>query len=193
MRHYPFGKQLTTILMLTTAILWGCGGSGASGGHTGQQAETSADPTTDIHTVIVQDDLDGLRRFLESGADLDKEDPFGGSSPLITAAIFGRTEMAELLIEAGADLNFQNNDGSTALISAAFFGHPEIVQLLLNAGADRTIKNKYGATAFDVVAAPFSEVKGTYDLMGQLLAPMGLQLDYAHLEAVRPEIANLLR
>src|SRR5690606_10847031 len=100
---------------------------------------------------------------------------------------------AELLIEAGADLNFQNNDGSTALISAAFFGHPEIVQLLLNAGADRTIKNKYGATAFDVVAAPFSEVKGTYDLMGQLLAPMGLQLDYAHLEAVRPEIANLLR
>ena len=101
--------------------------------------------------------------------------------------------MAKLLIDAGADLNFRNSEGSTALISAAFFGRREIVQLLLNAGADKTIKNKYGSTAYESVAAPFKEVKSTYDMVGKVLAPMGLKLDYPHLEKVRPEIANLLK
>ena len=52
--------------------------------------------------------------------------------------------MAKLLINAGVELNFQNNDGSTALHTASFFCRPEIVQILLAKGADKTIKNKYG-------------------------------------------------
>jgi uncharacterized protein len=98
-----------------------------------------------------------------------------------------------VLIDAGVDLNFQNSDGSTALHTAAFFCRPEIVKLLLEKNVDRTIKNKYEATAYDNVALPFTQMKDAYDMMGNVLGPMGLTLDYAYIEKTRPEIAAMLK
>ncbi|HRG09723.1 MAG TPA: ankyrin repeat domain-containing protein, partial [Cyclobacteriaceae bacterium] len=74
-----------------------------------------------------------------------------------------------------------------------FFCRPEIVKLLLEKNVDRTIKNKYEATAFDNVAAPFAQMKDAYDMMGNVLGPMGLKLDYAYIEKTRPEIAEMLK
>lgn len=150
-------------------------------------------PDVDLHTAVLTDNLDAIKQHIAAESDLNEKDPFGGSSPLITAALFDKREATKLLLDAGADINFQNNDGSTALISAAFFGRPEIVQLLLAKGADKSIKNKYGTTALDNVSAPFAEVKEVYDMMGNMLAPMGLKLDYAYLEKIRPEIAEMLK
>jgi ankyrin repeat protein len=96
-------------------------------------------------------------------------------------------------MDAGADLNIQNNDGSTALITAAFFCRPEIVKMLLAKTANKTIRNKYGQTAYETVLAPFSEVKPVYDMLGNALAPMGLKLDYAYIEKTRPVIASMLK
>lgn len=152
-----------------------------------------APPDVDLHTATVSGNLEAVKQHIKAGSDLNEEDPFGGSSPLITAAVFGRPEIAKALIEAGADINFQNNDESTPLITAAFFCRPEIVEMLLEKGADKTIKNKYGATAYESVAAPFSEVKSSYDVMGKMLGPMGLTLDYAYIEKTRPEIAEMLK
>lgn len=150
-------------------------------------------PEIDLHTAVLTENIEAVNQHIAAGSNLNERDPFGGSSPLITAAVFGKTEMAKILIEAGADLNFQNNDGSTALLTAAFFCRPEIVKLLLAKGADKSIKNKYGATAFQTVAGPFSEVKNTYDMMGKMLEPMGLKLDYAYIEKTRPEIAEMVK
>lgn len=150
-------------------------------------------PEIDLHTAVITENMDAVKQHIAAGSNLNERDPFGGSSPLISASLFGKTEMAKVLIDAGADLNFQNNDGSTALITAAFFCRPEIVKLLLDKGADKTIKNKYGATAFLTVTGPFSEVKNTYDMMGKMLEPMGLKLDYAYIEKTRPEIAAMLK
>jgi ankyrin repeat protein len=90
-------------------------------------------------------------------------------------------------------VNFQNNDGSTALHTAAFFCRPEMVKMLLEKGADKSIKNKYNATAFETVAIPFDQAKGSYEMMEKLLGPMGLKLDYAYIEKTRPEIADMLK
>jgi predicted LPLAT superfamily acyltransferase len=117
----------------------------------------------------------------------------GGSTPLISASLFGHYEIAKLLINAGAKLNFQNNDGSTALITAAFFGRTEIVKYLLHSKADKTIKNKYGQTAYDTVSNPFKDVKPVYDMMVSALSPLGLKLDYVQLEKARPVIAAMLK
>ena len=133
-----------------------------------------------------------LNELSEKG-NLNVKDPIGGSSPLITACLFGNAQMAKMLIDAGADLNFKNNDGSTPLITAAFFCHPDIIKMLLSKSADKTIKNRYGQTAYETVAAPFSDVKNVYDMLGKMLAPAGVKLDFAYIEKTRPEVAAMLK
>lgn len=149
-------------------------------------------PEKDIHTAVISGDLEAIKQHIAAGSNLNEKDPFGGSSPLISAAVFGKPEIAKVLLEAGVDINFQNNDGSTALHTAAFFCRPEIVEMLLDKGADKTIRNSFGTTAYDNVAGPFADVKPVYDMMGTALEPMGLKLDYAYLEKTRPEIAEAL-
>ncbi|WP_436831448.1 ankyrin repeat domain-containing protein [Parapedobacter sp. DT-150] len=186
------GMTFLATLMLTVA----CSGGNGSAQQDGASSSATGDvepPAVDIHTAVITENVAALKQHIAAGTDLNEKDAFGGSSPLITAVIFDKAVMAELLIAAGADLNFRNNEGSTPLISAAFFGRPEIVRILLDKGADKTIKNKYGATAYDSVSAPFNEVKNTYDMLGKMLAPMGLKLDHAQLEKVRPEIAAMLK
>lgn len=182
---------LTCAICTITAISFNSCKDGAST----PPAETAAveSPQIDLHTAVLTDNMPAVDQLIQSGSDLNVQDPFGGSSPLITAAVFGKTEMAKKLLDAGADINFQNNDGSTALITAAFFCRPEIVQLLLEKGADKTIKNKYNTTALDNVSAPFDQVKEVYVAMEQAMAPMGLKLDYAYLETERPIIAEMLK
>jgi ankyrin repeat protein len=150
-------------------------------------------PEVDIHTAVLTENKEALQQHIKAGSNLNEKDPFGGSSPLITAAVFGKPAMATVLIEAGADINFQNNDGSTALHTAAFFCRPEIVKMLLDKGADKTIKNNYNATPYQMVAGSFSESKAGYDMMGKVLGPMGLKLDYPYIEKTRPEIASMLK
>lgn len=155
-------------------------------------SQTSA-PEIDIHTAVVTENIDALKQHIAAGSNLNEPDPFGGSSPLISAAVFGKPEAARILIEAGADIDFQNNDGSTALITAAYFCRPEIVKMLLDKGANKTITNKYGATAYQSVSYPFADAKESYDMMGKMLQPMGLNLDYVYIEKTRPEIAEMLK
>jgi len=150
-------------------------------------------PQVDIHTAVVTGNVEAIRQHIAAGSNINEKDPFGGSSPLISAAVFGKTEIAKVLIDAGADINFQNNEGSTALHTATFFCRPEIVKMLLAKGADKTIKNKYNVTAQESIATSFKEAKPVYDMMVNALGPMGLTLDYAYVEKTRPEIVALLK
>jgi NAD(P)-dependent dehydrogenase (short-subunit alcohol dehydrogenase family) len=158
-----------------------------------QPSSTSAAPGVGIHEAVIAGDLEAVRQHIASGSDLNEREPMGGSSPLMSAATFGQTEAAVALIDAGADLDQQNNDGSTALLTAAFFCRTEIVEALLEAGADRSIPNNAGSTALDVVTVPFEALQPTYDFLGTVLAPYGLRLDYDRIRQTRPEIAEMLR
>lgn len=146
-----------------------------------------------LHEAAIQGNVAVIREHIKAGTDLDEKEPTGGSSPLITASVFGKKEVAKVLIEAGANVNFRNNEGSTPLHTAAFFCRIDIVELLLNRGVAKTIRNNYGHTAYESVAGPFSEVKGIYGFFGKELGPLGLKLDTAQLKMTRPKIAAMLR
>jgi hypothetical protein len=187
--------KLTMIIALFAMLLTSAACQDKKGGAQASNGSKTAvkPPQVDIHTAVVSGNLEAVQQHIAAGSDINAKDPFGGSSPLISASVFGKTEIAKALIDAKASLNVQNNDGSTALHTAAFFCRPEIVKMLLAKGADKTIKNKYDATAYDGMVASFADVKPVYDMMGNALGPMGLKLDYAYIEKTRPEIAAMLK
>lgn len=55
-----------------------------------------------------------------------------GQTALMLAVSHGRLDMVVMLLEAGADINIQDEDGSTALMCAAEHGHIEIIKHFLN-------------------------------------------------------------
>ncbi len=64
-------------------------------------------------------------------------------------AIRTYVEIVRMLLEKGADVNAQKNDGETALMIAIQYGRAEIANLLLKKGADIYAKNCNGKTIFD--------------------------------------------
>ncbi len=192
--NIPFTK-ITTLVALIAFLLTSasCQDKKAASQKAAPSKSGVKPPTVDIHTAIVSGNMEAVRQHIAAGSDINIRDPFGGSSPLISATVFGKDDIAKVLIDAGVELDIQNNDGSTALHTAAFFCRPAIVKLLLQKGADKTIKNKFNATAYESVIAPFNEVKSVYEMMGNVLGPMGLKLDFAYIEKTRPEIAAMLK
>jgi len=83
-----------------------------------------------------------------------------GETALYCAAMFGRTEIAALLIDKGANLELKKkgenqivnlNNGKTALAAAACFCFDDIaiVTLLLDKGAQVDCKDNEGKTPLD--------------------------------------------
>jgi len=149
-------------------------------------------PRASLHAAALQGNLDAIRRHMDAGSNLNKKDAYG-STPLIVAATFGKTEVAGALIDAGADLTTTNNEGATPLHIAAFLCRAEIVKALLDKGADKNALNRAGRTALDSVSSPFDEVKGIYDGLTAALEPLGLKLDIERIKMTRPRIAEMLR
>ncbi|MBE9014298.1 ankyrin repeat domain-containing protein [Pseudanabaenaceae cyanobacterium LEGE 13415] len=87
--------------------------------------------------VIRFRNIDTLRTLLEIGEDINFRNPNYLDGTLLQFAIARRWyEIANFLIDRGADTHTKNNRGWTALHWAAVSGHLEIVQLLIAAGAD---------------------------------------------------------
>ena len=148
--------------------------------------------STPLITAAYLGRIEAAKILLEGGADINRVNA-DGSTALITAIAFEKTKAAKLLIDAGTDLNIQNKDGSSALHTAAFFCNVEIVEALLEKGVDKNLKSKTGKTALQIVELPFEFVKDAYYEVGERLKPLGIMLDYDHIESTRPKITEMLK
>ncbi|CAG0910911.1 unnamed protein product, partial [Cyprideis torosa] len=68
------------------------------------------------------------------------------SMALYEAAQHGHTDIVELLIKHGADVNILSTSGNTPLIVACTNGHADVVRVLLKHGANREVHNENGHT-----------------------------------------------
>tara|TARA_Y100000766_G_scaffold145471_1_gene124999 strand:- start:12 stop:1001 length:990 start_codon:yes stop_codon:yes gene_type:complete len=142
---------------------------------------------------IVGGDAASLRAYLEKGGDVNGEDKDGNTLLQVTAT-FGRSEIAEILIAAEADLDCKNKDGSTPLMTAAFLGEVEVVKLLVEAGADASLRSNDNTTALEAAELSWVEAKGIMDFLNALIfVPTGQPLDMEKVKAGRIAAADILK
>jgi len=125
-----------------------------------------------IHGAAVGGDIKAVKEFLAAGTDVNTEDKCCGETPLHHAAAFGRKEMSEQLIGAGADVNAQSIIGVTALYISAVKGHKEIAELLIAEGSDVNVMDNEGKTPLDC-----AEDEETVDLLRKHGGKTGEELE----------------
>ena len=121
----------------------------------------STPPALPLLDAIDQDNADAVRDHMESGTDLNKTFippgiPFAGASALHVAVLKDNREIAQILLDNGADIDIGALYDSKAspLEWAAFFGIKDMVVFLVESGADINARNAYGTTPLD---AAFSD------------------------------------
>jgi ankyrin repeat protein len=126
-----------------------------------ETTQASAEASEELFEAITADDRSTVAMLLDRDPALANADHESGLSPLMMATYCRRPELADLLLERGAELDLfaaaargeaeritallaespdlvgaHSPDGWTALHLAAHFGHAESVALLLINGAD---------------------------------------------------------
>ena len=157
-------------LLLTTiaaVVLVGCGPS---------------TPDISIHDAALEGNIEVVKQHLAGGADVNNKGLFGGT-PLIFAE---SREIIELLIVAGADVNYSPKNGITPLARAVIRADKESAELLISSGADVNSKDREGDT-------PLDTVKSSLDFL-KIDEEIGLDMDdIAASKAALKEITDLLR
>lgn len=117
----------TIFLILTSSIIFAQDGS-------------------DLINAIMYQDFEKTKELVNKGVDINYQDKSYGSTALILACQYNFVDIAKFLIENGADLNLQANNGYTPLIAAASVS-VELTELLLSKGADIKLKIDDGSGA----------------------------------------------
>ncbi|MFT5125629.1 MAG: YVTN family beta-propeller protein [Verrucomicrobiales bacterium] len=145
----------------------------------------------ELSSAVAQGQLSETKRLIKAGAPINARYGDSGLPPLSTAAYHGRLEIARYLLEKGATVSKENNDGNTPLHIAAFMGRTETVQLLLSKNADVKHRNKKKESPIDVVAGAWSdELAGFYTF---LIDSSSLDVTVKQMRERRPGMAKLLR
>lgn len=104
-----------------------------------------ADPEHCLWAAAFNNSPAAVKLLVRAGAVVD---PRGGDTPFMFAVKWSHFEAAEALLEAGANVNFQDQSGKTALHYVLKKRSPaNFVQMLLKHGARLNVKDRDGVTA----------------------------------------------
>jgi ankyrin repeat protein len=91
-----------------------------------------------------------VRRLLTSGADLRTKK--GAFTALTRASLFGQQHVVAVLLEAGANVNENDESVGTSLYLAVTANHDALAQMLLERGADPNLAPSWGQSPLMVAA-----------------------------------------
>ena len=145
------------------------------------------DNSADLWAAARTGDLQAIKRYIQEGGDVNALDKTFQLSAMSWSALYGQTEVVQLLIESGVDVNIRSGDGATPLHSAAFLGRVDVTKLLLENGADIKARNNDGATPVDVLSVDWE----TTAFVGSLIGVDIEEEEIAVIKKGRNEIAKL--
>ena len=141
-----FIQTIISQLLDTTYTAYGCETKSTTPSTRRQTVATGFNLVVGIETVkkgktMLQELKDLL---VAQGTNIDATDPINFDNPtgdtlLITAITYNKPDVAQFLIDRGADINLVNESGWTALMSAALIGNESLVKTLLEHGANTTL------------------------------------------------------
>ncbi len=102
-----------------------------------------------LYQAVVNNDTTAIKDFVKKGADVNfvKQQGWMKVNLLITAVNKKNADAVNILLQHGADVNWEDGFNTTALMYAASNGSLEIIKLLLDNGADIKHKDKQGNDA----------------------------------------------
>ena len=115
--YSPCIMKSLIVFIVAAGVLVGCGG-----------------PPKDIWEAAEQGDIEAVKEYLAIGTSVNAKDEAYGGMPLHWAAYRGRKEVAEFLINEGADVNAKNQADATPLDKAIEKNRDETAGLLRKHG-----------------------------------------------------------
>ena len=73
--------------------------------------------------AIRQENISILKKYVQEGNFNVNDQDYFCHTILMQASWYGHKEIVEILLDAGADVNIQDNNGNTALIFALKYGY----------------------------------------------------------------------
>ena len=89
--------------------------------------------------------IKAVKQHLAAGTDVNEKGLYGGTPLVLTES----REIIELLIAAGADVNYSPANGITPLANAVIREDKQSAELLISSGADVNSKDREGHTPLD--------------------------------------------
>lgn len=107
-----------------------------------------------LHRAVTLDRREIVELLLDKGCDPEirseeRNSGHPGETALLDAAFWGHTEVTDVLIRHGANVNARANDRVAPLHEAARMQNLEVARLLLKHGAEVNAEDKEGETAID--------------------------------------------
>ncbi|XP_018580221.1 tankyrase [Anoplophora glabripennis] len=147
---------------------------------------SASDPLRELFEACKVGDIARVRKLITPTTVNARDTAGRKSTPLHFAAGYGRRDVVEFLLSAGASIQARDDGGLHPLHNACSFGHADVVRLLLEAGANPNTRDNWNYTPLHEAA-----IKGKIDVCIALLQH-GADVNIRNTEGKTPlEVADV--
>ena len=148
------------------------------------------EPANSIWISAKKGDIESIKQHIAFGTDLNSKGSSRDETALIIASCQGHSDIVELLINNGVNLDIQNDEGVTAQFCAVFFGQTEIVQLLYDAGSNPDIVMSQDLSAMDLVSVEWGSDRESAVRLYKIKYQVNFDID--DIKSAHPLIMDIL-